>query len=206
MKIVASSILILVVSIMFVPALHSQFGPPRPPQMGIAIGSPSPPPGMGVVDPGMPPDIEMKMRTITWFGVQTREVSPEVYAHTDLPEGVGVVVEFIEPNSPAAKAGLARLDIITKFADQLLVNPQQLDTLVRMRRPGEEVELTIVRKARTQKARVVLGKTEVPEDEIMMPGVYREGVMPMNAYPMSEPTTIMAPAPMNNKPDGPRPR
>jgi hypothetical protein len=153
------SVLVIFIAIWFVANLGAQINPTRSPAWGIGPGQP----------------VEMKMRSVAYLGVQTREVSPEIHANTDLPEGIGVVVEFVEPDSPAAKAGISRLAILTKFADQLLINPQQLDSLVRLRRPGEEVELTVFSKGRTQKVRIVLGKTEMPEmvtDETMpWPGV-----------------------------------
>jgi hypothetical protein len=201
MKRFMPSLLVMFVVILFVTQLCAQTTSSRP---GISVGvGGAAPPGMGMPDPS--PQMDIKMRTVAWLGLQTREVSPEIHAHTDLPEGMGVVVEAIEPDSPAAKAGIARLTILTKFNDQLLVNSPQLDTLVRMRRPGEEVELTIFNKGRTQKVRIVLGKIEVPEDDIFgfQPGVIGISPVPMN-YPMKAP--MMPPDQMIDKPERPRMR
>jgi hypothetical protein len=195
--------LVLFVSVLFVTELRAQKNPSRPPATTTSAGSAAASPGfpdVGISDP--PEAIEMKMRTVAWLGAQTREVSPEMYAHTDLPEGLGVVVENVEPDSPAAKAGITRFDILTKFADQLLVNSQQLDTLMRMRRPGEEVELTMFRKGRSQKLRIVLGKTEMPEYEGIgiMPGMMREGSMPMQILmPATAPPSMPEPMPDQSK-------
>src|SRR5712671_1828482 len=71
---------------------------------------------------------------VTWLGVVGREVSPELYEQIDLPQGTGLVVEFVSPDSPAAKAGIKQFDVLTKFEDQILVNPQQLVTLIRNRK------------------------------------------------------------------------
>jgi hypothetical protein len=203
MKKVISGLLVMFVAILCVMELRAQNRPFRTPDPTVAVGSTVAQPGAGGIDPGMPGGmpVEIKMHPVTWLGVQTREVSPEVYEHAvtaGLTEGIGVVVEFIEPNSPAAKAGVARLDIITKFADQMLINPQQLDTLVRMRHTGEEVELTVVHKGRSQKTRVVLGKTEVPENDFgypvdMMPGSSAPMRFPMMTAPgsMSMPDTMI---------------
>jgi hypothetical protein len=210
MKTVVSGILVLFVAALFTMELRAQNAPVGRPVPAIGIGSAIAPPGAGGMDPSMPGGFqgEFKIRTITWLGVQTREVSPEVYEHAvGLVEGVGVVVEYIEPNSAAAKAGIARLDILTKFADQMLINPQQLDALVRMRRPSEEVELTVVHKGRSQKVRVVLGKTEVPEDGAI--GYPFEG-MPGNAVPMrvpmAAPGSMSMPDTMIEQSQKPRPR
>jgi hypothetical protein len=58
---------------------------------------------------------------------------------------MGLVVEFVDKDSPAEKAGLKRYDVLSKLQDQLLVNAEQLAVLVRSRKPGDEVELTVIR-------------------------------------------------------------
>src|SRR5438132_1455211 len=59
---------------------------------------------------------------VTFLGVVAREASPEVSRQLDLPEGTGMVVELVVPDSAAAKAGIQKYDILTKLDDQLLIN------------------------------------------------------------------------------------
>jgi hypothetical protein len=97
----------------------------------------------------------------TYLGVSTSPVPGALRQHLGLPEGVGLVVDFVEPDSPAQKAGLKQYDILTKLNDQVLVNAQQLAVLVRTHKAGEEVKLTLVRAAKEQTASAKLVEKEV---------------------------------------------
>jgi hypothetical protein len=61
-----------------------------------------------------------------------------------LPPGMGLVVDFVVPDSPAQKAGLVQYDVLQKLDDQLIINPAQLAVLVRSHKPGDEVKLGII--------------------------------------------------------------
>ena len=83
----------------------------------------------------------------------------------DLPEGVGLLVDAVEPGSPAAAAGLKRFDILTRFNDQIVCNADQLATLLRLRKPGP-VPLTILRGGRERKIQVILPQADPADDEM----------------------------------------
>ena len=92
-------------------------------------------------------DAEAAEPIVTAFlGVVTAPLPEPVRAQTDLGEGIGLMVEHVQPESPAAAAGLVRHDILHKLNDQILVNPDQLRTLIRAAGAGAEVSLTVVRK------------------------------------------------------------
>ena len=83
----------------------------------------------------------------------------------DLPEGVGLLVDAVEPGSPAAAAGLKRFDILTRFNDQIVCNADQLATLLKLRKPGA-VPLTILRGGRERKIQVILPQADPADDEM----------------------------------------
>lgn len=85
-----------------------------------------------------------------YLGVSTSGVPAALSQHLGLPEGVGLVVDFVEDESPAKAAGLKQYDILKKFDDQILVNGQQLAVLVRSHKTGDEVKLTLVRGGKEQ--------------------------------------------------------
>ena len=82
----------------------------------------------------------------------------------DLPEGVGLLVDAVEPGSPAAAAGLKRFDILTRFNDQIVCNADQLATLLKLRKPGP-VPLTILRGGRERKIQVTLPQADPADDQ-----------------------------------------
>ena len=99
----------------------------------------------------------------SYLGVSTSTVPAALRQHLGLPEGVGLVVEFVEPDSPAQSAGLKQYDIIKKLDEQILVNAQQLAVLVRSRKAGDEVKLSLIRGGKEQTLSAKLVEKEVKE-------------------------------------------
>jgi serine protease Do len=61
---------------------------------------------------------------------------------TDRTEG-GVVVEDVQPDSPAEKAGIKRTDVIMEFDGERVRSARQFERLVRETPPGRTVKATI---------------------------------------------------------------
>src|SRR5947208_9011869 len=134
--------------------------PPTPPQ------PPTPPHA-----PGMPGHHEKAPKVpMTFLGVETSQVPDVVSEQLGLAKGLGLVVEYVEPNSPAASAGIQQNDIIKMLNDQILIEPSQLRKLLQTFSEGTEVTLTILRKGKEQKLTTKLAKKEVPQRHSMIPG------------------------------------
>jgi hypothetical protein len=97
-----------------------------------------------------------------YLGVHTSRLDRAVSHQLGLPNGLHLQVERVAVGSPAEGAGLQVHDILLKFDDQLLVNPEQLKTLVRLRNPGERVNLSLLRQSKPLSISVEL--MEAPED------------------------------------------
>ena len=65
-------------------------------------------------------------------------------ANTTVPDGVGIQVGFIDPKGPSV-GKVEEGDILTRLDDQMLFNAEQFRALVRTRKPGDKVKLTLVR-------------------------------------------------------------
>lgn len=87
----------------------------------------------------------------TFLGVETSHVPRVLSEQMNLPRGFGVVIDYVAPNSPAAAAGLQPDDILRMVNDQMIINPDQLGTLVRSFPEGTNVSLTIIRKGKEMK-------------------------------------------------------
>ena len=96
----------------------------------------------------------------TYLGVATSLPPEPLVDQLKLPKGVGLLVDFVDAQSPAAAAGIRKNDVLTKLDDQLLTSPQHLATLVQMHKPKDKVALTLVREAQEQKVTVELGESE----------------------------------------------
>jgi serine protease Do len=105
---------------------------------------------------------EHEKETVTFLGVETAPVSPTLSAQLQLPNGAGLIVAQVVPNSPAASA-LQTHDILLKLDDQLLIDSRQLSVLVRNHAEGDSVTLTYVRAGKHGTSAVKLVKREVPK-------------------------------------------
>ncbi|MBT3377088.1 MAG: PDZ domain-containing protein [Lentisphaerae bacterium] len=97
---------------------------------------------------------------IGYLGVAIQELPDSLRTHLSLPDGVGLLVAEVVPDSPAEKAGLRKHDIIHRLDDQIVVNPDQFRVLIRMMKPGDTVTITLVRKNRDMAVEAVLGETD----------------------------------------------
>jgi S1-C subfamily serine protease len=67
---------------------------------------------------------------VTYLGVDTSQVPTVVSDQLGLAKGFGLVVDYVEPNSPAATAGVQQNDILKMLNDQILLEPSQLRKLL----------------------------------------------------------------------------
>jgi serine protease Do len=130
--------------------------PPPPPAPPHAPGKP----GKGEKGPKVP---------VTYLGVETSQVPTVVSEQLGLAKGLGLVVEYVVPDSPAATAGVQQNDILKMLNDQILIEPGQLRKLLQTFSDGTEVTLTILRRGQEQKIPVKLAKKEMPQRR-WMPG------------------------------------
>ena len=98
-----------------------------------------------------------------YLGVVTSAAPAAVAAQAGLPEGFGLVVDEVLPDSPAQAAGIERYDVLTKFDDQKLVDSAQLAALVNATTKDTEVSLTLLRKGQEQKVTVKVGEKMLPD-------------------------------------------
>jgi serine protease Do len=118
---------------------------------------PPPAPPAAVTSPVAPNESQ---RPTTFLGVETSGVPHVVCEQLGLPRGFGLVVDYVVPDSAAAKAGVQENDILRLLNDQMLVSADQLGKLVRSFPVGTTVNLTILRKGQEIKLPVVLQKHE----------------------------------------------
>src|SRR5437667_9054170 len=142
------------------------------PISGFAQTPPAPPEPPAPPHPPRPPGHHEKgpQVPLTYLGVETSQVPDVVSEQLGLAKGLGLVVEYVESNSPAASAGIQQNDIIKMLNDQILIEPSQLRKLLQTFSEGTEVTLTILRKGEEQKLTTKLAKKEVPQRHSMIPG------------------------------------
>ena len=95
-------------------------------------------------------------RKVTWLGVTAEETDDVVRSQLPIESGAGLTIHGVTPDSPAAKAGLLKHDILIRLNDQLLMESHQLSKLVQAKKPGDHVILTYLRKGKEEKTEATL--------------------------------------------------
>ena len=109
-----------------------------------------------VVDANDAPGAEAKQ--VPFIGVVTSPLGEQVRAQTTLSEDVGLSVDVVSPDSPAAKAGLKAHDILAKYDDQILCAAVQLSALVKRTGTGNKATLTVLRGGKELPIEVTVGE------------------------------------------------
>jgi hypothetical protein len=155
----------IIASVAVLPIAGFAQTPPAPPQ------PPAPP-----RPPGQPGNHEKAPKVPAIFlGVETSQVPTVVSEQLGLSKGLGLVVDYVVPDSPAAAAGIQQNDILKMLNDQILIEPSQLRKLLQTFSDGTDVTLTILRKGQEQKVSVKLTKKERPQRHSWTPGDKHEG-------------------------------
>jgi serine protease Do len=145
------------------------------PLTGFAQTPPAPPQPPPPHPPGQPGGHEKAPRVpMIFLGVETSQVPTVVSEQLGLSKGLGLVVDYVVPDGPAAAAGIQQNDILKMLNDQILIEPSQLRKLLQTFSDGAEVTLTILRKGHEQKVTVKLTKKEKPQRHSWTPGAKHE--------------------------------
>lgn len=102
-----------------------------------------------------------KKEKAAFLGVTASVADGALRNQLKLPRGIGVVIQSVGDESPAAAAGIQEHDVYTKLDDQWLVGQNQLGILIRMHKPGEEITLTGVREGSPITIKAKLGEKEM---------------------------------------------
>ena len=107
--------------------------------------------GMGFAIPAqiVRPTVEELIRdgkvTHGYMGIGISDVTPENSKFFDVNDASGAVVTQVEPNSPAAKAGLKVGDVIAELDGQKVTDAGQLQVEVGQKTPGTTIKLQVIR-------------------------------------------------------------
>lgn len=93
-----------------------------------------------------------------YIGVGIQELTPDLAKAFNVPAEKGALVGNVEPNSPGAKAGLERGDVITEINGQPVTGPNDLRLKVAAMAPGTTVHLKVLHNGQTRDASVTLAE------------------------------------------------
>ncbi len=94
------------------------------------------------------------------IGVQIDQVSKDVAESIGLGQPKGALVRGVEPNSPAAKAGVEPGDIILKFDGKDIDKSIDLPRLVSNTKPGNKSSMTVFRRGGQRELSITVAELE----------------------------------------------
>jgi serine protease Do len=90
------------------------------------------------------------------LGVGVQPITPELANALGLKDGRRVLINSVQPGSPAEQAGLRAGDVITALNGNAVDDPNALRNRIASTPPGIDVTLTILREGRDQQVRARL--------------------------------------------------
>ena len=93
-----------------------------------------------------------------WLGVQMQPLTPALAKAVGRSDADGVLIDEVQPNSPAEKAKLKQGDVITAFDRKPVKQPRDLAVAVADTRAGNSVPVTVWREGHEQTLNVTISK------------------------------------------------
>ncbi|MBX3738209.1 MAG: PDZ domain-containing protein [Candidatus Didemnitutus sp.] len=113
------------------------------------------------IEKGEKSEKQLPVEKVTFLGVETGPLPEVLASQLGLGDGMGLVVRRVAEDSPAVGV-LKEHDVLTKLGDQQLVDSRQLSVLIRAKKPGDEVKLTLVRGGKEMTVTAKLAERELP--------------------------------------------
>ncbi len=95
------------------------------------------------------------------LGVAIQDLTPEIAEALAMPHTGGAIVSHVEPDSPAAKAGLRPGDVVVAVNDRTIHNSADLRNQVGLVRKGDTVTVRLLRDGRALSLTVQIGDAEI---------------------------------------------
>jgi 2-alkenal reductase len=105
--------------------------------------------------------IENGEATYPYLGIGFDIVTRQAAAQYDLPVDYGILVRNVEPESPAAEAGIEEDDFVLSLNGTDITERDSLGEILLPLNPGDEVSVTVLRGDEEQELTMTLG--ELPE-------------------------------------------
>ena len=95
-----------------------------------------------------------------YLGISFQPINPDIALRYNLPSQWGVYITRVSSGSPASQAGLQEGDIITKVGDVTLDETHSYVNTLFTFKPGDEINLEVVRGNGTVQVQVTLGEAQ----------------------------------------------
>ena len=108
--------------------------------------------------------IKYGKKTRGWLGVSIQKLTPELAEKFEINDSDGALVDDVEKDSPAGKAGIMRGDIVLEYNGKKVKDADSLRNTVAQTKVGAQVNLKILRKGKEYNITVTI--TESPKEPV----------------------------------------
>ena len=98
-----------------------------------------------------------------YLGVSVQDVTPELAQAMKLGQTHGALVGDIDPNGPAARAGLQPGDVIVEANGKPIENQRELRLMISAMAPGSQMNLKVLRGNQPRSAAMTLGQMPIKQ-------------------------------------------
>lgn len=112
-----------------------------------------------------------------WLGVGIQDMTPQMAEAFELEEPAGVLISDVTKDSPADKGGFEQGDVVVTYGGSKVDNMNEFRLMVSETRPGERIEIEVLRNGGSRKLKVEIG--EYPAEETEGEEAAKEGVSPL---------------------------
>lgn len=111
-----------------------------------------------------------------WLGVFITSDTQTLKKQYSLPTASGVIIAYVEPNSPASQGGLSAGEVITAINGRSVTTANQLESIIQKGTVGQVVNLTLNNGGHTVTKSIALGQE--PNRAITMPSTSPSSAIP----------------------------
>jgi serine protease Do len=105
-----------------------------------------------------------------WLGVGIQDVDKALAASFGLDKPQGTLITLIEPDGPAAKAGIKEGDIIVAFDGKTILASGDLPHIVGLSQPGSVVVVKLIRSGQSRQLNVTIGSLDKKQSTLAKAG------------------------------------
>ena len=98
-----------------------------------------------------------------WLGIEPRILTQGLANALGMPFVPGILVSGVFRDGPAYQAGVAPGDVITEINGEPLQDPRDALTFIATKSPGDEVEITVIRKGEPYRIKARIGERPIPQ-------------------------------------------